>query len=516
MPFLVELNQRLQQRHRLHDPHGAGRPDLRGDAWRRRSARAATPAGCWCRSCGTSASRRASCPGYLVQLDGRRESRSTARRGRPPTSPICTPGPRSTCRAPAGSASIRPRACSPARATSRSPARPTRRAPPRSPALADRDAASSSHSPTRCSASTKTRASPSRTPTSSGRRSTRSATRSTRICEAHDVRLTMGGEPTFVSIDDMDGAEWNTAALGPTKRRLAGALLQRLQQRFAPGGAAALRPGQVVPGRAAAALGAVVLLAPDGVPVWRDRSAARRRVAASAAIGREHAARFIGALAHRLGLAGELALPGYEDALYYLWKEGTLPANVDPLQRRSERSARAPPARRAARSAVSARSPATRCRLQWLEHPTDGGRWQTSPLDLPPRSHVPGARRLADGLPPAARFPALGAARGARAARPSTRSSRRDRRCGRHLTARSTQRYSELGWEPARSRDGTREQVRRSPRRTSARRRAHRPVRRAARRPPLRLPAAADAPRALPRPGRRASKRPPPSCACRW
>ncbi|MFM2044978.1 MAG: hypothetical protein RLY86_3554, partial [Pseudomonadota bacterium] len=35
-----------------------------------------------------------------------------------------------------------------------------------------------------------------------------------------DIRLTMGGEPTFVSIDDMDGAEWTVAAQGPTKRLL--------------------------------------------------------------------------------------------------------------------------------------------------------------------------------------------------------------------------------------------------------------------------------------------------------
>ena len=77
-----------------------------------------------------------------------------------------------------------------------------------------------------------------------------------------DVRLTMGGEPTFVSIDDMDGAEWNITALGPKKRGLAGALIKRLKQRFAPGGAPALRPGQVVSRRNAATLGARLLVAP--------------------------------------------------------------------------------------------------------------------------------------------------------------------------------------------------------------------------------------------------------------
>jgi uncharacterized protein (DUF2126 family) len=51
-----------------------------------------------------------------------------------------------------------------------------------------------------------------------------------------DVRLTMGGEPTFVSIDDMDGAEWNTAALGAKKYERADVLLRRLRDRFAPGG----------------------------------------------------------------------------------------------------------------------------------------------------------------------------------------------------------------------------------------------------------------------------------------
>ncbi len=52
---------------------------------------------------------------------------------------------------------------------------------------------------------------------------------------AGDVRLTMGGEPTFVSIDDMDGEEWNTTADGSAKRTRAIDLTWRLREAFAPG-----------------------------------------------------------------------------------------------------------------------------------------------------------------------------------------------------------------------------------------------------------------------------------------
>ena len=57
-----------------------------------------------------------------------------------------------------------------------------------------------------------------------------------RDISAGDIRLTMGGEPTFVSIDDMESAEWTIAALGKQKRKLSEQLMWRLYERFAPGG----------------------------------------------------------------------------------------------------------------------------------------------------------------------------------------------------------------------------------------------------------------------------------------
>jgi uncharacterized protein (DUF2126 family)/transglutaminase-like putative cysteine protease len=150
-----------------------------------------------------------------------------------------------------------------------------------------------------------------------------------------DVRLTMGGEPTFVSVDDMDGAEWTTAAVGPTKRGLADTLIRRLQARFAPGGLLHYGQGKWYPGESLPRWAFALYWRGDGTPMWRDpeRIARERHDHAATA---DDARNLIRGVARRLDIAPDYAMPAYEDPWHYIHKENSLPANVDPLDSKLE------------------------------------------------------------------------------------------------------------------------------------------------------------------------------------
>src|SRR6267154_1635552 len=147
---------------------------------------------------------------------------------------------------------------------------------------------------------------------------------------SQDVRLTMGGEPTFVSIDDYQSAEWNTDALGPTKRVRSDHLIRRLRDRFAPGGLLLYGQGKWYPGEPLPRWAFALYWRRDGLPVWRNPALITTEAVSGALPTTADAQRFTETLATRLGIASGHVQPAYEDPAERMLKEGELPANVDP------------------------------------------------------------------------------------------------------------------------------------------------------------------------------------------
>lgn len=149
--------------------------------------------------------------------------------------------------------------------------------------------------------------------------------------EAQDMRLTMGGEPTFVSAKDMESDQWNEAADGKDKRALAWDLTHRLQGHFAPGGLIHQGQGKWYPGEPIPRWQYALYWRKDGLPVWKNPALwadPNRHGTATPA----QAAAFLQQLAQKLGVPATNAMPAYEDTFYYLWEAGNLPVNIDPQQ----------------------------------------------------------------------------------------------------------------------------------------------------------------------------------------
>lgn len=144
-----------------------------------------------------------------------------------------------------------------------------------------------------------------------------------------DVRLTMGGEPTFVSIDDFESAEWNTAAVGPTKRTLADKLIRRLRERFAPGGFLHYGQGKWYPGETLPRWTFSLYWRTDGQPIWQNPGLIAEEGARTGA-NAQMAQTLLREMAAELDLAPDYILPAFENPAEWLVREANLPANVTP------------------------------------------------------------------------------------------------------------------------------------------------------------------------------------------
>jgi uncharacterized protein (DUF2126 family)/transglutaminase-like putative cysteine protease len=147
--------------------------------------------------------------------------------------------------------------------------------------------------------------------------------------KSEDVRLTMGGEPTFVSIDDFQSEEWNTGAVGPQKRALADTLIRRLRDRFAPGGFLHYGQGKWYPGETLPRWTFSLYWRGDGKPVWTDEALIAVENT-TYPVQPADAEKLLAAIATELDIDPDLVAPAYEDPAEWIVKEANLPDNVDP------------------------------------------------------------------------------------------------------------------------------------------------------------------------------------------
>jgi uncharacterized protein (DUF2126 family)/transglutaminase-like putative cysteine protease len=219
-----------------------------------------------------------------------------------------------------------------------------------------------------------------------------------------DVRLTMGAEPTFVSMANPDGLEWNFTALSAEKRRVGGELVRRLRERFARGALLHYGQGKWYPGESLPRWSLNAFWRVDGVAVWEDD----RWIADEGrdyGYGAFEAGAFAERLATELGVNVRHVSPAYEDAYYYLWRERRLPVNVCPEDSRLENAEE----RERLRRVFGVGLGATVGYVLPLRH--DGIGWESGPwffrdedvIRLLPGDSPMGLRLPLDGLPWAAR-----------------------------------------------------------------------------------------------------------------
>jgi uncharacterized protein (DUF2126 family) len=153
--------------------------------------------------------------------------------------------------------------------------------------------------------------------------------------DAGQVRLTMGGEPTFVSIEDQKGATWNTDAVGGGKRKYADRLVKQLRDRLAPGSLLHIGQGKWYPGEPLPRWALGIYWRRDGKPIWKNEALIADESKDYGA-GPHEAKQFLERLMQKLGVAKAYLKPAFEDRGHYEKIAASLPVNVTPQDNKLE------------------------------------------------------------------------------------------------------------------------------------------------------------------------------------
>lgn len=142
-----------------------------------------------------------------------------------------------------------------------------------------------------------------------------------------DVRLTVGGEPTFVSIDNQVDPEWTTDADGEHKRERASVLAARLKAVWAPAGLIQRSQGKWYPGEPLPRWQIGLFWRTDDQPLWNDAALLADPWGGDVpALADDAGQRILAAVAADFGLPAGQVRPAYEDALSRLAAAARQPA----------------------------------------------------------------------------------------------------------------------------------------------------------------------------------------------
>lgn len=149
-----------------------------------------------------------------------------------------------------------------------------------------------------------------------------------KILDEYDMRLTVGGEPTFVSIDDMQSKQWNEDADGEDKRLKAYELTEELKSKFAPQGLVHCGQGKWYPGEPIPRWQNGIFWRKDNEPIWKNKDLlSNPNLKGKSTL--EDSKEFATQLLKCLDLHNDCVHEAYEDLFYYLWEENNLPVNYD-------------------------------------------------------------------------------------------------------------------------------------------------------------------------------------------